>query len=399
MESQIIQLLQNPNAMQDGSLQKAIQDVMASQVLSDMCRVVELLCEEKVGFSVSKEAMKLAAASVDQFSDLKAMGVFVSKIIQCTLPRQSAYEETITMTREKAAAKYEASGLKKEAAEELACLYEYKNESLDARTASKNVDFVRGCVNLCVHAAKLLTEINDFAGASRLLIRASDKISDLPAGDRAALDYKLLNTKLFDLRHDFIRAAQRYVELFRQPALSHEERMHCLLCCAQNAILAEAGPERASVIAILFKDERTSSLAIYPFIKKVHFQQILRHDDIVAIQDLLQEHQKVLLAGEKMSPLARAVMLHNLFSAANIYTSIHLRELGELLGIPEEEAENVAADMIRQRRIDAKIDQIDGFLHFNNRQDPLTAWDKHIDYMCTTADEASDMIKRCGDML
>jgi len=88
---------------------------------------------------------------------------------------------------------------------------------------------------------------------------------------------------------------------------------------------------------------------------------------------------------------------HNLFSAANVYTSIRLAELGELLGIKEEEAEAAAADMIRQKRINAKIDQIERLLHFSNKQDPLVAWDKHIDYMCTTADEAAGMIKRAAD--
>ena len=42
MESQLVQLLQKPNALEDGSLQKVVQEVMASRVLSDMTRVVDL---------------------------------------------------------------------------------------------------------------------------------------------------------------------------------------------------------------------------------------------------------------------------------------------------------------------------------------------------------------------
>ena len=42
MESELVQLLQKPNALEDGSLQKVVQGVMSSRVLSDMNRVVDL---------------------------------------------------------------------------------------------------------------------------------------------------------------------------------------------------------------------------------------------------------------------------------------------------------------------------------------------------------------------
>ena len=80
------------------------------------------------------------------------------------------------------------------------------------------------------------------------------------------------------------------------------------------------------------------------------------------------------------------------------------------------EAEETASEMIRQKRVDAKIDQVEGMLFFNNSlfsssfvslylwvfiifgwctgQDPLSAWDGHIDLMCNTANEAADMIMR-----
>jgi len=402
METELIQLLQRSNAMEDGKIQSIIQNIISSHNLPDILHVVDFICDEKVLLSVSKEAMKIVSAAVEQFDDPKSTSQFVDKIIQCTLPHQSAFEEVITFVRGKAAAKYESCGLKKEAAEELSRLYEYMNDmrsSQDSQMKQKSSEYLRDRVDTSIHSAKLFTEIGDLESAYRVLMRISDKISDMPSDDRSVLEFKLLSTRLFDLRHDFIRAAQRYVELFRQPALSHEERMRCLLCCAQCALLAEAGPERATVLTILIKDERTPSLACYPLLRKIYYQQILRHDDIVAIQGMLQDHQKVRLAGEKLDPLAHAVLHHNVYSAANIYSSIHLNELAQLLGTSEEEAEDIAAYMIRQKRINAKIDQVNHLLFFNNKQDPLATWDKHIDYMCNTADEAADMIKHFGDMM
>jgi len=402
MESKLADLLQRPNAVEDGSLQKVVKEIMASGVIADMENAVQLICDENLASSsASKEAMKAVAPALSQFDDINVMRRFEDKIIQCTQSRQNVYEDVLPIVFENAAAKYETAGMKKEALEDLTRLFECINEIhgvADPRSVQKSAEYLRRRVDVCVHAATLQMELGDVEGANRFLSRASDKVSDLPAGDKSALNYKKLYAKLFDMRHDFIRAAQKYAELMRQPALSQEESLECLRCCARCVILSDAGSERTTVMAIMFKDERTASLDCYPFLKKIQQQRILRPADITAIQGILLDYQKTPLANEKMTPLDHAVMLHNLFSCANIYASIRLDDLALLLGINKEEAENEASEMIRQKRISAKIDQVDGILHFDNKQDPLSMWDSHIDEMCNTANEAADMISRSEEM-
>jgi len=396
----LAELLQKPNALEDGSVKKAVEDILASHVAANIFRAVELICDEKVMLSVSKEMMKVVVAGMDSFDDIAAMNEFEQKIVQCTLPRQSAYEDVLSLVYEKAAAKYEACGRKKEAAEELVKLYDCINDShnvADSRSIQKSPEYLRRRVDLCVHATTLLAETGDVEGANRLLMRVSDKVSELPAGDNSILNYKKLYAKLFDLRHDFIHAAQKYIELVRLFNLSPEEKIECLTCCARCVILCDAGVERSSVLSIMLKNEQTASIACYPYLKKIHKQQILRPDDVAALQGMLLDHQKNPLRNEK-APLVRAVMLHNLFSAANIYTSIRLENLARLLGTDVEEAEIIASDMIRQNRINAKIDQVEGLLCFNNQQDLLAVWDSHIDDMCNAANDAADMITLKDEM-
>jgi len=399
---EVIQFSQRTEPLKDGKLQKAVQDVIASRVVPDMFRVIDILCSDNIPLSASKEAMKIVAGAVDIFDDLTTMVQFLEKFIQCTLPRQNAYDEAIILVREKAAAKYEACGHKKEAAEELKRLFEFINEcasdGLDSQDTSSSQKSVRNRINICVHAAKLLSEVGEIDGAQRVLVRVSDKVADMPSADRTVLEYKLLNAKLFDIRHDFSRAAQKYVELVRQSALSREERVQCLLCCFQCVLLSAAGPDREKMLDILLKNELAPSLACFSLLKRINSQPFLREADVVALEGILQEHQRVPVASEMMAPLKRAVIQHNLFKAANFYHSIRLNELGQLLGVQEDEAETIAADMIRQKRVDAKIDQIGRLLYFNNKKDPLAVWDEHIEFMCHTADEAAEMIKLVGDM-
>jgi len=393
------ELLQRSNALEDNRLQNVVKRIMDSGNLADMKRVVEQICNEKVMLSVSKEAMKIVAEATGQFDDMEKMGEFEQKIRECTLSRQSAYEEALSVVYEIAARKYEGCGRKKEAAEELARLYDCINEThglSDSRSSGKSAEYLRRRINLCVKAASLLMDddVSDFEKAGHLLQRVSDKVTDLPASDDSVLQYKLLYAKLFDLRHDFIRASQKYIELVRHSALQPDQKFDCLKQCALCVILADAGPERSNVLAVMFKDERIASVPCYPFLKKIQQQHILRPAEVDKFKGMLSPHQIKKLPGEKRAPIDHAVMLHNLFSAANIYTSIRLDDLALLLGLSKSEAEATAADMIRQKRINAKIDQIKDMLFFSNKHDPLAAWDSHVDSMCTAADEAATMINK-----
>jgi len=389
-------LLQKPNVLEQGTLQDAVQKIMATRVLSDMIHVVELVCNEKVLLSVSKEAMRVVAGTMEQFDDLNEMAKFEQKIRECTSSRQSAYEDALSVVYDIASKKYEECGHKKEAAEELVRLYDCINDShgVDRSATLKSAEYLRRRIRLCVKAATLLTEVNEIEDANHLLQRVSDKVSDLQATDDCVIEYKVLYANLFDLRHDFIRASQKYIELVRNSVLPPQKKFECLRKCALCVCLSDAGPERSAVLTIMFKDDRTPELDCYPFLKKIQQQHILRTAEVDRFKDMLLPHQKKSLSGEGMTPLDHAVMLHNLFSAANIYTSIRLDDLALLLRIDKTEAEKIASDMIRQRRIKAKIDQIKDMLFFNNQHDSLVAWDSHVDSMCTAADEAAAEINR-----
>lgn len=49
--------------------------------------------------------------------------------------------------------------------------------------------------------------------------------------------------------------------------------------------------------------------------------------------------------------LARAVIEHNLAAASRLYTNIYLAELATLLGVPEGQAESIAARMVQEGRL------------------------------------------------
>ena len=320
------------------------------------------MCGEGVPFALSKTAVVRLAGAAGQL-DQAGVRALEDAVLAATAARRTAYADAIAAVREQAAAQHEAHGALREAAAELAALHELAAEAPDRTPAH-----LARCTDLCVRGARLLAAAGDHDAAQRLLQRAADKAAALPAADAAAVAYRVQGARLADLRHDFVRAAQRYAELARDAALTAGARADCLLACARCAVLAPAGPERARVLAALCRDERTRALPCGAFLHMVHSERILRPADVAAFERALEAHQRRPLAGaaDTRTPLARAVVRHNMRSAANVYTSIRIAELGRLLGISADEAERVAADMIGAGHIRASIDQVAGLVYFGS---------------------------------
>ncbi len=56
-------------------------------------------------------------------------------------------------------------------------------------------------------------------------------------------------------------------------------------CC----ILAAAGPQRSRVLANLYKDERTRTLPVFPFLEKVYLERILQRAEVQPPSKILLE--------------------------------------------------------------------------------------------------------------
>lgn len=55
--------------------------------------------------------------------------------------------------------------------------------------------------------------------------------------------------------------------------LPHAGALNNAITCT---ILAAAGPQRSRMLSQLYKDERSASLPVFPFLEKVYLERILR---------------------------------------------------------------------------------------------------------------------------
>eukprot|EP01106_Pelomyxa_sp_JSP_P013838 TRINITY_DN4242_c0_g1_i6.p1 TRINITY_DN4242_c0_g1~~TRINITY_DN4242_c0_g1_i6.p1 ORF type:complete len:217 (-),score=69.68 TRINITY_DN4242_c0_g1_i6:279-929(-) len=201
--------------------------------------------------------------------------------------------------------------------------------------------------------------------------------------------YKRCFAQVLDLNQQFLKAAIHYYDISQTGP--DEERRQALLQAVNCAILAEAGPNRSRLLATLFKDERTLSLPHFNILQKMYLERVLKQEEVAKFAASLQPHQKAMLP-DGLTVLERAVIEHNLLSASRLYNNIRIDELGLLLGVGGDKAEQVAARMIAQERLRGSIDQTDRLISFDTEGSELTAWDSQIEQCCHLVNNVLDRI-------
>ena len=214
---------------------------------------------------------------------------------------------------------------------------------------------------------------------------------------RAALElqYKVCVARILDSKRKFVEAASnyhdlshlsRFAELEASGGVATSDILIALSNAAMCAILAGAGPQRSRVLTTLYKDERCATLEIFPILEKVHLERLLTPEDTQWLQGRLKEHHKA-VTEDGGTVLDRAVIEHNLVGASRLYSNIHVEALGELLGVSTSKAEDTAAKMVSEGRMFARIDQVDGLVHFMSGPNELARFDEQIQNLCLAVND------------
>ncbi|KAF8024352.1 hypothetical protein BT93_F1516 [Corymbia citriodora subsp. variegata] len=276
-------------------------------------------------------------------------------------PRVVSFEEQVLIIREKLAELYESEQQWSKAAQMLS--------GIDLDSAMRMIDDTFR-LSKCVQIARLYLEV--------------------------------CYARILDLKRKFLEAALRYYDISQiekrqigDEEIDEEALEQALAAAVTCTILAAAGPQRSRVLATLYKDERCSTLKIYPILQKVYLEKILRKPEIDAFAEELKAHQKALLP-DNFTVLDRAMIEHNLLSASKLYKNISFDELGTLLGIPPHKAEKIASRMIYEDRMKGSIDQVEAVIHFEDDTEELEQWDQQIVGVCQALNDILDGMAKKG---
>jgi COP9 signalosome complex subunit 4 len=179
-----------------------------------------------------------------------------------------------------------------------------------------------------------------------------------------------------DLSGEYGKAAKSYEKLSRNE-LSHGMggQAYFLKKAVLCALLMPAGNARKQLDVLTMDDrvnpDKTPELAdVYPIMQKMHKERIMRKADIELLVGLVEGHQT--------DSVLQATKEHNLLAASKIYKNIAITELGQLLQINAQEAELVAAGMMKEGRLKGSVDQEENMISFEDAAGELSAWDGQI---------------------
>ncbi|MCJ1233483.1 hypothetical protein MMC14_001441 [Varicellaria rhodocarpa] len=221
---------------------------------------------------------------------------------------------------------------------------------------------VRTWIRIC----RLYLEEDDTTSAESYLNRAKNLLYKVDDKD-LNLYFQLSQARIFDARRKFLEASQVYHGVSLSMFVAEEERAHTLSSAIICAVLAPAGPQRSRVLGKLFRDERSLQLEEFGILEKMLLNRLISPREVTKFADKLQPHQ-VAQTADGSTVLAKAVIEHNLLGASRLYDNIGVEELGNLLALNADKAEEYAARMLEQGRLSGRIDQIRGVIYFDARE-------------------------------
>ncbi|TPX37109.1 hypothetical protein SmJEL517_g00901 [Synchytrium microbalum] len=331
--------------------------------------------QESIGLVVSRGILSEFIALVSEWAKtLDQTGV--RRVWELALEsagnRAVAFEDQISSIREKISDIYEAEESWTDAARAL------QGIPLDSGHRAVSDEYKLG---IYLRIGRLFLEDDDAVSAEAYLNRAS--LLALSGSRLAQLQLKASQAKVLDFQRRFLQAAQKYHELSYTAEMDDDERVEALTQAVVCAVLAAAGPQRSRMLATLYKDDRVRERpqlkqhGIYAILEKMYLDRVLRTTEVQEFASCLKSHQLAKLGDGTTTVLDRAVIEHNLLSASKLYNNIHFWELGSLLNISGDKAEEIASRMIGEGRMTGRIDQIEKLIYFVV-DGVLLTWDARV---------------------
>eukprot|EP00536_Pseudo-nitzschia_multiseries_P018559 jgi/Psemu1/229456/e_gw1.2698.10.1 len=255
-----------------------------------------------------------------------------------------------------------------------------------------------------VKIAECFLEEDQIAESDSAVTKAGSVVESIENADQHValiLRYKSTYARVLDSNRKFLQAASRYHDLSQSSGelIRAEDLLIMLGRAVTCAILAPSGPQRQRVLGHIYKDTRLNQLdSISDFethatiLTKMYKGQILGKEELVKFEESLQPHQKAIM-GDGLTIMERGVVEHNMLAVSGIYRSIYINELALILGVNNQKAEKIVANMILDGSLEGSIDQVENSVLFHTDDSPNGAWDKAISSFCMELNRVTDSVQ------
>lgn len=369
----------------------------SSNLAADLNAYAQALLDDSIGVVVLRP---LLAAFVDAFRTIKDpddkidVGERVITLLQSKGAGQ--YEEQDTQIKHALADAFEQNEDYKRSAQTLATInLESTQKSVSADDKAK----------VWIRIVRCYLEEDDPTSAFTHLNKIKNIIFSVQDKETKVM-FQLSQARILDAQRAFLDAAQAYYGMSNEVIVHEDERIiffgKAIIC----TVLAPAGPQRGRMLAKLYKDDRASQADDFAILEKIFLDRLLSPAEIKAFAAKLDPHH-LARTSDGSTVLDKAVLEHNLLGASKLYNNIGFDQLGELLGIDAEKAEDYAAKMLEQGRLSGYIDQIDRLIFFEGEASgerktghaervvgkELRKWDANVAGLAEEVEKVTSMIQ------
>lgn len=337
-------------------LSSIISSSPPEQLTPNLTVFIDTILSDNVGIVTSRPVLSEYVAAISNLPSAEIKKDVYVYTLEKIRPKIVSFEEQDCNIREALADIYEAEEENAEAAKVLQGiqLNPHQRQITDEFRLQIYIRIMR---NLLEEDESITADV--WLNRATLLIHKSDD-------PNLNLMFQMCQARILDAKRQFLNACTKYHHLSFSPLVADTDRMQCLSAAMTCAILAPAGPLRSRSLATLYKDERSPQLQQdYALLEKMYMDRLLSQKEVDEFASRLKPHQ-VATQSDGTTVLSKAVIEHNLLAASRLYNNIGVEELGVLLGLSGEKAEEYAARMIEQKRMSGQIDQIDGLIYFDS---------------------------------
>ena len=129
----------------------------------------------------------------------------------------------------------------------------------------------------------------------------------------------------------------------------------------------------------------------------MYTERLLRPNEVSKLIATLEDHHKATLA-DGMTIVQFAITQHNIIAVSKIYKNIRVSELAVILDLSATQTEQIVCTMIREKRLKAKIDQIENLIEFEQNNNSLAAWDVQIGTACIALNSILSKIQHTSNV-
>lgn len=377
-------------------LSKILSTSTSETLASNLIAYIESLLGESLSIVTSRP---LLSAFVEQFKTVKDPNVKIEvgqRVLELLQPKVVSYEEQDTTIKQILAEAYIQQDDFAGAAKIL------QTVTLDSQQRAVTADEK---AQLWMRIVRCYLEDDDPTSASTYLNRIKNILHDV-RNKETRVHYALSRARILDAQRNFLDASAAYHGISMESIVEEEERLQCLSRAIICAVLAPAGPLRGRMLGKLYKDERANQVEEYGILEKIFLDRLLSPEEVKAFAEKLQVHQKA-TTSDGSTVLDKAVLEHNLLGVSRLYSNIGIDQLGVLLGVDAEKAEQYAAQMIEQGRLSGYIDQIDRLIFFEGEGSgekktghgetvvgrELRKWDANVQSLAEEVERVTTMIQ------